>query len=75
MTETKLPERIFMAVDLSTGCDRALTRAVLLARSRQIELTPAHAVGAAEVARHDRLGSTAESLRALDGDTLVVRGA
>jgi len=76
MTKTRLPERIVMATELSARCDRALTRAALLARAWQSELTVAHVVHAAEVARHDRLGSTAENLlHALDCDTLVARGA
>lgn len=63
MTETTLPQRIFMASDLSARCDRALGRAALLARTWQSELTVAHAVHAAEVAQHDRLTSGAPSWR------------
>jgi len=63
MTETTLPQRIFMASDLSARCDRALGRAALLARTWQSELTVAHVVHAAEVAQHDRLTSGAPSWR------------
>lgn len=63
MSETPLPRRIFMATDLSARCDRALDRAALLARAWQSELTVAHVVHAAEVARRDHLVSGAPSWR------------
>lgn len=63
MTEPTLPQRIFMASDLSARSDRALARAALLARAWQSQLTVAHVVHAAEVAAHDRLTSGAPSWR------------
>lgn len=63
MTENPIPQRILMATDLSARCDRALARAALLARTWHSELTVAHVVHAAEVARHDRLTSAAPSWR------------
>lgn len=63
MSETPLPRRIFMATDLSARCDRALARAALLARAWHSELTVAHIVHAAEVARRDRLTSGSPSWR------------
>jgi nucleotide-binding universal stress UspA family protein len=63
MTESPVPPRILLATDLSARCDRALARAALLARAWQSELTVAHVVHAAEVARHDRLTSAAPSWR------------
>jgi len=76
MTEAKAPERILMATDLSARCAHAVARAALLARAWQGGLTVAHGVDAAEVASHDRLRSTAESLlHARGGCKLVVLGA
>jgi len=63
MTEPLLPQRIFMASDLSARSDRALARAALLARAWQSQLTVVHVVHAAEVAAHDRLTSGAPSWR------------
>ncbi len=63
MTEPTLPQRIFMASDLSARSDRALARAALLARAWQSQLTVAHVVHAADVAAHDRLTSGAPSWR------------
>ena len=63
MTDLELPARILMATDLSARCDRALTRAAMLAHSWPSELTVAHVVSAAEVAQHDRLMSSSPSWR------------
>jgi nucleotide-binding universal stress UspA family protein len=53
MTQTSLPQRVFLATDMSARCDRALARAALLARDWESELTVAHVVHSAEVARRD----------------------
>lgn len=63
MTEPTLPQRIFMASDLSARSDRALARAGQLARAWQSQLTVAHVVHAAQVAARDRLTSGAPSWR------------
>jgi nucleotide-binding universal stress UspA family protein len=63
MTYPALPTRVFMATDLSARCDRALARAVQLSRDWHAELTVAHVVGAAEVARHDNLTQGSPSWR------------
>jgi nucleotide-binding universal stress UspA family protein len=53
MTHISLPQRVFLATDMSARCDRALARAALLARDWESELTVAHVVHTAEVARRD----------------------
>ncbi len=63
MLDPSKPARILMATDLSARCDRALTRAATLANSWSGELTVAHVVSAAEVARHNRLMSGSPSWR------------
>ena len=63
MTEPTLPARILMATDLSARCDRALSRAALLACTWPSELTVAHVIHPADAAWHDRLMSSSPSWR------------
>lgn len=48
MTEGTFPKRIALATDLSHRCDRALDRALLVARAWQAELTVIHALAPPE---------------------------
>lgn len=63
MTKNLVPQRIFMATDMSARCDRALNRAALLARTWQSELTVTHVADAGEMAQHDRLSIGSPSWR------------
>lgn len=63
MTEATLPQRIFMASDLSVRCDPAQARAALLARAWRTGLAVAHVLHAAKVARRDSPSSGAPSWR------------
>src|SRR3546814_19299167 len=48
MTEGTFPRRMALATDLSHRCDRALDRALLVARAWQAELTVIHALAPPE---------------------------
>jgi len=48
MSQGTLPRRIALATDLSHRCDRALERALLVAKARQAELTVIHALAPPE---------------------------
>ncbi|MDE8654282.1 universal stress protein [Novosphingobium album (ex Liu et al. 2023)] len=48
MSQTTFPQRIALATDLSHRCDRALDRALLVAKAWQAELTVIHAVAPPE---------------------------
>lgn len=63
MTQISLPQRVFVASDMSARCDRALARAALLARSWESDLTVGHVVHTEEVARRDGASGSVPSWR------------
>jgi nucleotide-binding universal stress UspA family protein len=75
MSEHGLPQRIFLATDLSARCDRALARAALLSSHWGSRLIVAHVVHAAEVARRNHQGDNVPSWRRTESWTQTLQRA